>query len=247
LTFGIFFFLIFGSLIGIFSYESIRVAALNDPPQPPSGGMVFVNGDWEVIDVREYYNCTIVMNGSLIIKNGGSLTFWNVTLIMNNTFNGTFNIEVQSGGSFYIYDFDNSSSTNFDNSNITSANPEYHYMFRVKDGANFIMKNSELHECGWDSSINKGLTIESVGAMIDNNTISYNKEGVCLWYSSNCTITNNDISNNGDGFFVWYSSGNTIANNNISNRWWGINVYYSSDNTIAHNNISNNEYGILLE
>ncbi len=230
----------------IFSSDEIKVTALNDPTQPPDGGTVYVIGDWEVTDVRDYYNCTIVMNGSIIVKNGGSLTLRNVTVIMNNTFNGTFNIEVQSGGSFYIYDFDNLSSTDFDRSNITSANPDYHYMFWVRDGASFIMKNSEMYGCGWNSLSNQGLTIESDWVVIDSNIITNGWEGVRLRYSSDCAITNNTISNGFIGFNAWYSSGNTIVNNSFSNNTYGTRVQYSSDNTITYNDVSNCQYGIYL-
>jgi parallel beta-helix repeat protein len=246
LPFCIIFILLLASLIEIFSSDVINVTALNDPTQPPDGGTVYVNGDWEVTDVRYYYNCTIVMNGSIIVKNGGSLTLRNVTIIMNNTFNGTFNIEVLSGGSCYIYDFDNLSSTDFDRSKVTSANPDYHYMFWVRDGANFIMKNSEMHECGWNSGSNQGLTIESDWVVIDNNIITNSKEGVRLSYSSNCAITNNTISNCNPGFIAWYSSGNTIVNNSFLNNSFGIRIYYSSDNTLAYNDVSNCHDGIYL-
>ncbi|MCK4613341.1 MAG: hypothetical protein KAU14_00945, partial [Thermoplasmata archaeon] len=52
------------------------VSAENDPS--PTGGEV--NGDWNVTDSRTYEDCIIILTGNLTIKDGGSLTFRNVTL-----------------------------------------------------------------------------------------------------------------------------------------------------------------------
>ena len=110
---------------------------------------------------------------------------------MNCSFNGEFHIEVLSGGEFYIFDHDNDNTTTEDASVITS-NTAYCYLFYVRDNATMIMKNSELHECGWDSS-NKGLCIYSDNVVVEHSLISYNYYGIYADGSS-ATISNNTIT-----------------------------------------------------
>jgi len=64
--------------------------------------ITYVNGDWDVTGIESRANETIVLTGNLTIHSGGNLTFRNVTLKMNCSFNGEFHIEVLSGGEFYI-------------------------------------------------------------------------------------------------------------------------------------------------
>jgi parallel beta-helix repeat protein len=223
-------------------YPFDNAGALNDPPQPPEGGTVYVNGLWTVTDTRDYYNCTIIMNGDLVVDNGGSLTFRNVTLLMNNTFNGTFNIEVRNGGSFFIYDFDNNSYTREDTSNITNINPEFRFMFDVNDGANLILNNSELHRCGWDIP-NYGLTMEAEIVSIMNSNITNNYRGLYFIRSSNNTVFNNTIAfNQEDGIRLANSSHSDILNNTVyNNTESGIYVHMYNDFS-RFNNIVGNEF-----
>jgi parallel beta-helix repeat protein len=234
-------------IFGMFFIIDEKVSATNDPIQPPSGGTVTVNGNWTVTDSREYYNCIIVMNGNLSIMGTGMLTFYNVTLLMNNTENGTFNIEVLSGGGFHILDYDNDPSTIYDRSNITATNSDRHYNFWVRSGADFIMKNSELHEGGYEWS-NYGLIIESSGFEIVNSYFSDNLVGISIFsvYGgtiSNCIFFQNEIT----GISVSGSEYITMADNMIMNNRYGISIGSSSNNHVLGNNISFNDYlGIQL-
>ena len=86
-------------------------------------------GDWVIATPTHVGNETIILNGNLTIMPTGSLTFHNVTLKMNCSVNGSYHINVTSGGSFYIYDLDNDNTTTFDASVITSNNPVLSFQF----------------------------------------------------------------------------------------------------------------------
>lgn len=225
---------------------SINAKAGNPPPPDDLiNGTQHIDGDWIINSIESYTNETIFLNGNLTIQNGGSLTFYNVTLIMNNTFNGEFNIEVEAGGSLYIYDLDNNNITSFDASNITSTNPNNHYQFWVRAGSTFIMNYSELHECGW-TSFEKGFEIETDNLFIFGNEISNNYYAISFMETSNNFICNNNISKNYIGIYLQEpSSKNKIMNNTIYNNDRGIYLSGSSNNLLNNNTIINNWFGII--
>ena len=180
-------------------------------------------GDWIISNNTVVGNETIILNGNLTIMPTGSLTFHNVTLKMNCSVNGSYHINVTTGGSFYIYDMDNDNMTSEDASVITSNIPDYQhkYSFWVWKDATLIMKNSELHECGYDGGgeyVNAGISIQSNNVTIDHNLISNNYCGIVNYYG-NCTITNNTIKwNNGSGNFghgIWSFWSSPIIKNNM--------------------------------
>ena len=204
--------------------------------------IITLNGN---LTVNETGNLTIsnvllTLNGNLTINETGSLTLDNVTLIMNCTTNGSYYIEVQPGGEMYI----------LNSSNITSADPNAHYMFWVRNGSKFEMRDSELHECGWEWHWDhRGLMIETDNTIIENSTISDNYFGIFLHISNNNRITNNTITtNNYYGIYLDHASNNTIANCTIyNNPYDGIYLYDSSNNnTMTLNLIYNNGLGIHL-
>jgi len=116
---------------------------------PLKGFLVFsadplASGDWIVTGVEIYSNHEVfVLNGNLIVENGGNLTLKGVTLKMNCTYDGQYNITVKTGGAFYV----------LEGSVITSANSSNGYCFFVLSEATFRMSESELHECGINSSM----------------------------------------------------------------------------------------------
>lgn len=222
-------------------------------PDPPlfDGGITEFNGDWYIDagDNLVYKNQTIILNGNLIINNTGSLTFYNVTLKMNCTSNGQYHIEVRNGGTFNIYDFDGDPATKQDASIIRNGTTQDQFVFWVKKGAYFKMKNSELHECGWNYD-KTGLSIETNNSHIENNIFINNFLGIHLSYGCNNIIANNTCSNNIGGIYLYYSSNNnTIINNTCNNNTHhGIQLRYSSNNNaVTDNNCSDNEYGIVMD
>jgi len=223
-----------------------------DDANPPSTGNWIVDSSDNIVT-----NETIVLNGNLRINNGGSLIFKNVTLLMNCTFNGTYNINVLDGGLFHIMDYDNNPNTKSDSSIITSATPDGRHRFylHVLDGAEFNMKNSELHECGYETAEpfqhwTRGLCIETGNTVIENCLISHNYYGVMLYYfSNNSVIVNTDIIfNDGEGIhiegknvFTYMENiiveNCTIASNANRGSYPGLEFLFTSNSRITNCNI----------
>ncbi len=237
-------------LASIFSIASFPTnVAAGSPPPPNDGidGLQYIDGEWNVNGVENYTNETIVLTGNLTVEFGGNLTFNNVTLIMNCTLDGEFHIEVLSGGSFYIYDYDNNNVTTGDASNITAYNTNFEYLFWVREGSNYTMKNSELHECGydWNPDEERGLFIEADDVLIDHNLIGEGYNGIVSWYANNTTISNSTIENNYRSGIMYYHSNGDVVNNLIREQngigGEGITLGYSSilfnGNTIKSNQI----------
>ncbi len=164
-----------------------------------------MRGDWIVTSAEQRSNETIILTGNLLIENGGSLTFTNVTLQINCTYNGQYRIEVEQGGLFSIFDYDRDRSTMNDASKITSTNSMYHYRFLVDNGSTLMMKNSELHACGynqWGTASNLGLYVNGGDISLDGNLISNNYIGVYIAESDHCEIINNTITENEYGLYL---------------------------------------------
>jgi parallel beta-helix repeat protein len=187
------------------------------------------SGDWVVTGTESYYDQVFVLNGNLIVEAGGNLTFRKVTLKMNCAYDGQYNITVK-GGKFYV----------LEGSIITSVDPDKEYSFEVGYGSTFRMKNSELHECGWNSS-EGGKTglffIESVDTVVENSLISHNW---VIFVCTNATIQNNIITKNRKGIFC-PSSSPTISGNRITeNLEGGIECNIYSSPTIVNDTIAAN-------
>lgn len=191
------------------------------------------DGDWDITVDTVVENETIVLNGNLTVYDGASLTFRNVTLVMNSSAGGStvedfYHIEVQRGGTMRILDQDGDNNTIDDSSNITLKNTSSYYWFRVRNGSNFTMKNSELHNCG-------------------GGPVSYGAGGLTL-YNDNSTLDRNFISNNENGVVCWNSdamiSNNTIVDNEVA----GVYARTWSNGTIENNWIvGNNDYGVWVD
>jgi parallel beta-helix repeat protein len=195
------------------------------------------SGDWIVSGVEVYSNHEVfLLNGNLIVESGGNLTLKGITLKMNCAYDGQYNITVETGGAFYV----------FEGSVITSANPSVGYCFLVRDGSTFRMSDSELHKCGissvWGAA---GLFIQSSDVIIEKSLISENLLGIFLGGNGESLIQSNNITNNEYGINI-PSGSSTIYNNTItSNLYWGVAV--SDNNTrpiIMNNHIAENEMGI---
>ena len=264
---------IFIILLGIFSLALLLTAFLasaeNDPS--PAGGEV--NGDWNVTDTRAYEDCTIIMNGNLMVKDGGALTFRNVTLKMNCTKNGERKIEVEDGGKLLILDKDGDRNTTIDGSKITAVDLDYHYLFIVNKGAEFEMKNSFLSGCGYrrfpDDNKAKGLFIEAENVLIEgnnftkcyyalgfNNTREFDIKnntffdlgkyyGMSIWHSTMGSIRNNLFE--GSALWITNSSLMEIHDNEFRNETVGTAIVGTFwDSTISYNNFEGNKGGLLL-
>lgn len=203
------------------------------------------SGNWNINNAQTCSNRTITMTGNVIIQSNGNLTFRNVTLKMNLSFDGQYGITVQSGGAFYIYDNDNDKSTTNDASNITAVDTNYEFFFMVNSGSTFAMKNSLLSEAG-SSSYPVSLKISTTVTEFSGNTLTNNYYGVVL-YSNNNIITNNTANSNDRGIYLSSSSNNILTGNTAnSNTNYGIYLEVSSNNTLTNNTANSNSYGIYL-
>ncbi|MDG6220590.1 MAG: LamG domain-containing protein [Candidatus Thermoplasmatota archaeon] len=121
-----------------------------------------------------WINNSIVYTGTIVVEDGGALhfdpstiylegdlyvdgefTLDGDTLQVNNTFNGQYNIYLNSTGKF--------SATG--GSTIRSMLPGSRYMFYARVDSELILRNSEFRDCGWDN-LNRGLDISTNNSII---------------------------------------------------------------------------------
>lgn len=201
---------------------------------PPS------SGDWIISDNTYVYNETIVLNGSIIIENGGKLTLENVTLKFNCTFDGQFNITVKSGGSL-----------NITRSTITAWNPVYRYFISVFQGAHFNLSDSNLSYGGYSTEsdgLYSGLYVEAEHSEIRNNKIQNFKYGMTLKEAHQSIVDNNTILNIYHGIFIYYTHHVNVTNNYIYNAEGnGIYPVYCHNILISDNEIVKTKEGIWLD
>jgi parallel beta-helix repeat protein len=226
-------------------------APITEPP---------ATGDWIITGQQSIEDRTIVLNGDLIVKDGGSLTLKRVKLIVNCSYDGEYGIWVEPGGSIFIHD-----------SNITSPNPQQRWHIEagsessqfsyeptgvseeesprftfIVDHAAFELKNSELHGCGWGEPWGDweresgGLILKNVdNAVIEGNTFSNNFYGLILSNIDNATIKNNTFSHNdGAAISLTRLSNSTISDNIFSLNLYGIQAVEAKRNTIIDNTFS---------
>lgn len=178
------------------------------------------SGDWFVTETESYYDEVIVLNGNLVVESGGNLTFRKVTLKMNCTYSGQYNIRVASGGQFYV----------LEGSVITSADPDKRIgIFWVSPGSTFVMNNSELHGSEY-------LRACTGDAIVENSLISYNRGGIRIEMDG-VVIRNNNISQNDDMGITVHLCSPTIYNNTITNSGCGINIFGKESTPIIEDNV----------
>ncbi len=178
----------------------------------------------------------IIQSGNLYIS--GSYTLDATTLKMNCTSDGQYIIQVNSSGTMKI----------INGSVVTAVNPNYEYKFVVKTSANFLMQDSELHECGYQWPWG-GLEIWTNNVKIENNLISYNYYGLFLRGDKHY-IAHNTFKDNYRGIYVYLGAdNNTILNNYwLNNTESGIVLGYQCNDNLIDNNIceDNHDDGIHL-
>jgi len=200
---------------------------------PPS------TGDWIISDTTYVFNETIILNGSLIVTSDANLTLDHVTLLFNCSYDGEFNITVQSGGSL-----------NITYSTISSVDI-YRYFISIKLGAHFYLSNSYLKNGGYSSDNNgmySGLYVSAANAKIINNTIEDFYYGLSLDNAHNAIITGNTINNTKHGIYITDSNNVTIKQNTILNSEQnGIYPIRSNELLIGYNTIVESREGIWLD
>jgi len=206
---------------------------------PREGFLAFSNppasGDWIVTGTETYHDVNIVLNGNLVVEDGGSLTLRKVTLRLNSTSGTHYSITVQTGGQLYV----------LEGSIITSVDSANGYSFVVSPDSTFRMSYSELHYCGWDPSgwLTMGLYILTDDAVVENCLISRNNF-FGISFESSATIRNNNITKNKtSGIDCGGKDINpSIYNNYISwNNETGISIG-NANSVIQGNTITNNAH-----
>ena len=195
-------------------------------------------GDQVISDTESYNGDTITLtDGNLTIS--GSLTFTGVTLIMSNTVDGGFHIEVQENATFVL-----------SGSTIKSSSSSYSFLFWVRANATFSMDNCVLNDCGFSGGFTDpelGLYIQSNYASVTNSTLTNDFIGVLVESGASPFIYKNTISqNNYIGVAIIGSSPvvdhNTITSNCLQAAAAAI---YSIQSTpvISNNTITNHKTG----
>jgi parallel beta-helix repeat protein len=192
-------------------------------------------GDWIVTGDEAVEDCTIILDGNLLVRSGGSLTLTNVTLMMEQGSQGLYQIFAEAGSSLVI-----------SNCTIAPVLTSERFAFIVED-AHFILENSRLAGMMNSSMETRGgglSLVDVTGAILDGNAIShYDSYGMWLTRSSNNTITNNTITCTGpDGttgaIFLEYSHSNSITHNRLYRQWDAVDILQSWNNYIADNELT---------
>jgi len=117
-------------------------------------------GDWVISGAQTVANANIELKGNLTVPSGASLELRNTTVKFNGATDGQYRLEVQGGGSLKL----------LENSVITKATGAKAYLIKVKPGATFNMKGSEIWFCGWENLQNNS----DMGIFVEGNTLIEN-------------------------------------------------------------------------
>lgn len=91
-----------------------------------------------------------------------------------------------------------------------------------------------------------GITlIDSIGNLIENNSIN-NSEVSALQRSSFNIIINNSITNNKIGLYLNRSDNNSIGENDFDDNGVGIAINVSTNNTLENRTFTNNDYDVII-
>ena len=217
--------------------------ALNAEGQTPPPA----SGNWEIQDNTLIENRSVNLTGHLIVRAGGVLTLKNVTLSMNCSYNGEFNITVENNGSLICTDWDHAKETQDDMTVIKSnaSTGGHRYGFRALAGSRLSMIGVKIQNCGWeDMGYNRGVTVICDNSVIRESIFTGNYMGIIYNGSrggqlSFCNITGNSLS----GAYLINAGQTTIEQCNISGgNGHGVNMYRSHNNTVRSNKISGYYY-----
>ena len=196
-------------------------------------------GDWQITGEIDCSNKEIVLNGNLIVS--GSLSFNNITLLVNSQGDGQYKIDVLDGGNFEVV-----------GGKITASNPDYGYQFYYSKGSDGFIDSSVIEytsmgedvlDTGGHGGVG-GLNVFTDGFVLKNSIIRNSKgRGILVGAAKNILVLNNTFADNGyDGVRV-YNSSNVVVKNNTGygNNEYAIKAMYSKNVTIRDNVARNNE------
>jgi len=198
-----------------------------------------VLGNQTITESEVWESEVVILDGDLVIKSGGSLTLINTTLFVNCSAEGANGIVVEGGGVLRV----------LNGSKITAYNPSRPFLFYVKEGSVFEMRDSELSFCGsglYDlDRFLSGLTLFTDHVVIENCQITNCSEGITC-YASFVTIANCVICNNsGNGIFCGSTAHYvSITNCTLAYNEIGVTVLDTSFISIYGCRVHHNERGI---
>ncbi|UCH89632.1 MAG: right-handed parallel beta-helix repeat-containing protein [Thermoplasmata archaeon] len=206
--------------------------------------------DWVITDFKRISDQNKVINGSLIIENGGDLYLINTSINMNGTHYspGIKTIEVREGGRLLISDHDDNKSTTNDRSFINASKAAGYFNFIVEPGGNLEIYNSWIQNATLKDPFGDiNILILSDNCTIKGNTIISSNRAIYLEDAENCVIDGNIFYNETIEFRtaidIFRSDRITVSNNTILRPFWnGINIDESKNIEIKDNNFTLKNY-----
>jgi len=227
------------------------------PPNPL--GDTFIDG------ITKWENQTIVLDGNLTINSTGRLTLYNVTLLINSTYDGQYKINVTEGGKLLVY-YSNISA--YDTTTIPPGigeDPGLRYNITVY--GNMTIDSSNISYL-WGHPTFGGfpgsIQIYSNDVRISNSEIFWGEmHGIYADSASNLTIVNCNLTRHHHAIHV-LKSNVTIIDNNVRDSGYALWTFNSSvyvaDNDfegemvldegtkayVTYNKIANSNNGIVV-
>jgi hypothetical protein len=159
----------------------VHVEAVNIPAT--------IDTEWTLSSSESYDGGTCVLSGNLTVTSGNTLTLDNVTIAINNQFDGQYKITVESNGALILRNSVIKSNTVNRTENLTS------------DGI-ISATNSTFERIGfvgwddWDYGIRRGVIVNGGTASFINTTFQYNDIGLITMNTAptlqGCLFENNN-------------------------------------------------------
>ena len=205
------------------SYFQTRSIVGSQPP--PSG-------DWLITGLTIVDSETLIINGSIIVENGGVLVIKNSTIYMNLARDGEYWIEVRTGGNLTVI---NSTIAPYDTSR---------FFIRVFPGALFRLDGAEIWYVGVAGDPqSQGLWIATDNVLINNSKIYYAYVAIYLDGAKDVLIQNTATWECKYGVkMVNADSINVETNNQIQASEYAILLLSSRNIVINTNTITGNIY-----
>ncbi len=161
----------------------------------------------------------------------GDLLVSSSSWIINNTYDGEYDIQVNGTGEVYLQDGGTGPSV------FKTIDPNHRYEFKVLDGAVFVVENSTIRDSGWDDD-HPGLWVYADNAHLYNATLTRNYVGITLDSSSGSRFDHLEVLANHHGIHLNDSSPDIIETN-IDDSEVGLVLKGNSSPSITNSSLSN--------
>jgi hypothetical protein len=245
--------IVFASILFAALAIALGATAVEEDPPP--------DGDWFVIDSKEYTGKTGYVDGNLMIGTNSQLTLTDSTLVINQSLivssfstliieNSTikFNctpffdnlFEVVDRATVTIKDRDNNRMTTHDRSVITS-NTDMNYNWSVFPNATFSLTNSLVSKCGRfgnDPLEEEGLVIRSDTSIIQGTTFVDGYYGIIIDRASAVTLDNVTVEDCAIGLMMIGTRDLSVTNSRFANNSiYGVLIRGHEANLVFRNNV----------